>query len=49
MKTALRGLAFSAVALLAAMLPVERAAAHKPITSRHTYDHDFETDARAAT
>jgi hypothetical protein len=40
MKTALRGLTFSAVALLAAMLPVERAAAHKPITSRHTYNHD---------
>jgi hypothetical protein len=39
MKTALRGLAFS-VAVLAAMLPAERAAAHKPITSKHTYDRD---------
>ena len=40
MKRALRRLVWGAVALLAAMLPVQRTAAHKPITSKYTYNHD---------
>jgi hypothetical protein len=40
MKRAFRRLVFGAVALLAVMLSVQRTAAHKPITSRYTYNHD---------
>jgi hypothetical protein len=40
MKTALGGVVFLVVVLLVALLPVERLAAHKPITSRHTYNND---------